>query len=309
MSWRETGPRRTPITSANWRTVGRTALVAQKASAAALLNVNLSPSGAAGHSDYLNERLGVPNSTWSMLDAPQSMSFREQVDRFKYTVNVEGHGGWADRLYKPMLSGQLVMMQDLPARLWYEAPLRPWVHYVPVDSALQNLSHAVRWAREHDARARQMAEAGREAMARWLAPGAIFRYTEELLLGYAELSTQTPSLSPRAVRVSCDEQIPDVSRSCRTKADDMDSQVKVGASLCYYDLPSSRRGHARYGSLFEASLVLDAEGVHAQQQSELGTDEERQGYSASVLQALAADGAHRQPLDRSLWLAGLARIK
>ena len=30
---------------------------------------------------------------------------------------------------------------------WWEATLRPWVHYVPVSSTLHNLSHAVLWVR------------------------------------------------------------------------------------------------------------------------------------------------------------------
>ena len=311
-SWRESGPRRSPVTAANWHAVGRTAMIAQRASAGKLLNVNLTPSGAAGHSDHLQKRLGIPNSSWNQLDSPQSMSFLEQVDRFKYTVNVEGHGGWADRLYKPMLSGQLVMMQDLPARLWYEAPLKPWIHYVPVDSGLKNLSDGVHWAREHDGHAKKMADASREVMLRWLAPGAMFRYTEELLLGYAKLFTHTSALSPRAVRFSCDERLPEVSRTCRVTSSEGNRDSEIDGSVCYFDLPSLRHTNGRkYGSLFEASLDLDADiaGKSASPPGETGTDKERQGHSASVLQVLAGDHAHRQPLARSLWLAGLSRVK
>ena len=59
-------------------------------------------------------------------------------------VHVEGNGGWADRLRHLLLSGMLVLKQQTGVREWWEVPLQPWVHYVPVSSTLHNLSQAAK---------------------------------------------------------------------------------------------------------------------------------------------------------------------
>ncbi|KAL1512338.1 hypothetical protein AB1Y20_005600 [Prymnesium parvum] len=283
--WRERGPARTAVTAENWREVGRTALVAAKARAAELFNINLTPSGVHGHSDQLQARMRVPNHTWALLDEPVMLSFAEQVSRFKYTINVEGHGGWADRLYKLLLSPQLVLMQDVPARLWYEAPLRPWVHYVPVDSALSNLSEAVWWAREHDEQAQRMVKESNRLMQRWLTPAAIFRYEEELLLGYAQLFTQRGdgTRHPRAIRYTCEPTAATV--TCESKARP-GHETTLRSSSCHFEATVDGR-RVRAGSLFEAALV----------QGLVPEDTQRNPHSASVLQAILTPNGHREPLD------------
>ena len=37
---------------------------------------------------------------------------RGQARRFRYVINAEGHGGWADRLYYLLLSPMTVVAQD-----------------------------------------------------------------------------------------------------------------------------------------------------------------------------------------------------
>ena len=71
-----------------------------------------------------------------------------------------------------------MLAQDMPAKLWYEAALRPYVHYVPVDANLRNLSDAVRWARQNDAQALAMVHAANRLIVEWTATPAIFRYTQ-----------------------------------------------------------------------------------------------------------------------------------
>ena len=288
VNWREQGPRRTEVTPRNWRWVGRTALIAKKALAPDLFNVNIAPGGVIGHSDHMNVRLKIPNSTWELLDEPIMMSFAEQVSRFKYAINIEGHGGWADRLYKLFLSPQLVLLQDIPARLWYEAQLRPWTHYVPVDSALGNLSNAVRWAQQHDVEAQAMVRDSNEVMQRWLTPSAIFRYEEELLLGYAQLFKHyTPARHPRAIRFTCKPGSEAV--TCRSKGKS-GAKTTLQSTQCFFDASRDGQKERRAGSLFEAALALgDAE----------REDGRKNAHSLSALQVLSYPNAHREPLDGS----------
>ena len=94
-------------------------------------------------------------------------------------------GGWADRLYKLLAGPQLVLAQDLPARLWYEAALRPYEHYVPLDAAFANLSEAVAWAREHDGAAQAIVLAANRAVTQWTSTQAMHAYVGALLRGAA----------------------------------------------------------------------------------------------------------------------------
>ena len=106
---------------------------------------------------------------------------------FRYLVHVEGNGGWADRLYQLLLSPQLVLAQDLPARLWYEQLLAPGVTHLAVDSNFGNLSAVVRWARAHPAEVAVMvARANRAAELATSLRGAR-AYVSELLQRYASL--------------------------------------------------------------------------------------------------------------------------
>ena len=88
--WRREGPRRTPISAANWQKIGRTALVHLKAQHPNLLNIHMTGTGLKGHSDDLPHRLGIPTADWEKQDAPQQMPFEDQL-KFKYAINAEGH--------------------------------------------------------------------------------------------------------------------------------------------------------------------------------------------------------------------------
>ena len=146
--WRTRGVQRSELTPRNWRCCGRFALLRSKEAEASerrkgqpLLDVNLAGRQWPG-------RLQVGNATLALLDEPQGIPLRSQMYRYRYAINVEGHGGWADRLYHLLLSPQLVFAQDLPMRTWYEqAGLEHGVTHIAVDSGLRNLTASVRLAR------------------------------------------------------------------------------------------------------------------------------------------------------------------
>lgn len=104
--WREVGPRHSILTPHNWRRVGRTALLhlLSNASHKRFLNVHITLGRNAGV-------LGISKREQRLMDSPPLLSMDEQERRFRYVLNLEGHGGWADRLYKLLLSRQLVLSQ------------------------------------------------------------------------------------------------------------------------------------------------------------------------------------------------------
>ena len=146
---------------------------------------------------------------------------REQAFRFQMVVHVEGVGGWADQLRHLLTSGMVVLKQDAGVTEWWEVLLKPWVHYVPIDSALANLSHAVLWVRHHTEQARRIAKAGAELVEDVLSSSSLVRYTRSLLQGYVhflrhshvvrdfmkQMSIERP-LPAWATRVNCSPKVP-----------------------------------------------------------------------------------------------------
>jgi hypothetical protein len=137
------------------------------------------------------------------VDSPAAMPMDQQAREFKYGVYVEGNCGWAQRLKDQLLYGMLVFVQHSPCAEYYVQFFQPWVHYVPIDGRLDNLTDAILWARAHDAEAQAIA-ARAQAFARVffakknieLYSYAFFAVVEEL---YDELSPQADCMrSPHA---------------------------------------------------------------------------------------------------------------
>jgi hypothetical protein len=286
--WRQQRPRRTQVTSDNWRSVGRTALLAAKLRRPDLFNIRLSPRSVEAR-EGLQARLAISNITWGHMDGGTYLTMQEQSARYKYAADVEGHGGWADRGYKLLLQEQLVFVQDMPARPWYYLFMRPFEHYVPIDSNLDNLTQAIVWAIKHDARVQQIVEKANARASEVLQPRTMFRYTEATLEGYARLFKYVPKLHHRAIRFLCDE-LHSSSRSCLRKGTD---RHHLGETRCYFEAPpnSGTSGpRLKANTLYEASLRLPTDNSLFMDQAQ------HQKHSPFVVQAMQRGGGHRQPL-------------
>jgi hypothetical protein len=77
------------------------------------------------------------------------LSMAEQEDLFKYIISVEGHGGWADRLYELLLYDVGLIVQEHPCKEWYEEMFFPFQHYIPVANDFSNLLGRIQWAERH----------------------------------------------------------------------------------------------------------------------------------------------------------------
>ena len=94
----------------------------------------------AEQSEHL-EFIDVTLNTW-VEDAhklnTQFMSYQDQVDRWKYLIDLEGCG-WSGRLKLLMASPRITFIADRPYSEWWFQHIEPWKHYVPVKRDLSDL--------------------------------------------------------------------------------------------------------------------------------------------------------------------------
>ena len=230
----------------SWSQLGRTALLKTSKS-----DVDLHLGGW-GHWPSV---LQIPPQTLARMDHPARLSQLEQVKLFRYALNVEGHGGWADRLYQLLDSPQLVIAQDLPHRLWYEGLMSPGVTHLAVDARLSNISAAVAWARAHEAEARRMVRRANRAIELATSVAGIRHYVRALLEEYAgamaDGGSATAELHPRAVEFSCKRRHRSTCERCHGGDG---APREVCAVRCTFRAP--RPGAREATTLYEASLGL-----------------------------------------------------
>ena len=103
------------------------------------------------------------NACASLLPSDLVGDRRAHAERqhYKYTLDVGGHGGtsWLGTL-TAMSTASLVFKVTSPMADFYDAELKPWVHYVPVESDLSDLAERYAWAQNNPAKAREIAAAG-----------------------------------------------------------------------------------------------------------------------------------------------------
>ena len=258
--WRSHGPQRTPVTNRNWDQLGRTALLAARFRRPDLLDVRLSTRSMEAR-EGLDQRLAINSTLWAQMDRPDFMSLNDQAARFRYAVNVEGHGGWADRGGKLLLQPQAMLQQDMPARPWYFLFLRAYRHFIPVDSNLANVTDGIMWARDHETAAKNIAIRANRAMRELLHPQSMYYYMEALLVKYAQLLKYQPAMHKRAVRFRCLEMTKS-RRSCNHRAlnDSLKTSMvgetsMLGETSCFFTAAGADESSHRYHTLYEASVA------------------------------------------------------
>jgi len=171
---------------------GKLLSLRQEANASAYLNVYVD----AGTADKIGIKHWGQTIAGLKVDEPKHMSMLDQARRFKYSIYAEGSCGWADRLKWLLALGLVPFLQETRCVEWYTLMLEPWVHYIPVDGQLKNLTAAIRWARENDEAVRQMSAAIVE-FANIISRAGMLYHTERLLLAYTRrLSENNRPSSP-----------------------------------------------------------------------------------------------------------------
>ncbi|XP_015820755.3 protein O-glucosyltransferase 3 [Nothobranchius furzeri] len=112
--------------------------------------------------------------------------------KYKYQVNVDGTVA-AYRFPYLMLGNSLVLKQDSQFYEHFYSRLRAGSHYISVKRNLSDLLDKIKWAKENDAEAKEVARSGQAAARELLQPSRLYCYYYRVLLTYSELQTGRPT--------------------------------------------------------------------------------------------------------------------
>jgi hypothetical protein len=100
----------------------------------------------------------------------------------QYQVQIVMGGiGAAFRTARVMGQGITVILQDFPHQEWYYRYMTPFVHYIPLDRGLQNLTATLEWSRNHPDDVYQIAQNGKAFFEEYLSFDAMKEFYYELL--------------------------------------------------------------------------------------------------------------------------------
>lgn len=111
-------------------------------------------------------------------------SMVEQQGRGRYTLDLAGHCGWADRLALLLFGSAAVIRQETPCAEWYVLGLQPWRHYAPVDYLLDSLPTTLAWLQRHDKEAQAMVQAAQTYARTVLSLQGQMTYLSRLMRAY-----------------------------------------------------------------------------------------------------------------------------
>ncbi|XP_026168062.1 protein O-glucosyltransferase 3 [Mastacembelus armatus] len=112
--------------------------------------------------------------------------------KYKYQVNMDGTVA-AYRFPYLMLGSSLVLKQDSQYYEHFYSHLKAGTHYVPVKKNLSDLLEKIKWAKENDAKAQEIARAGQVFARKLLQPSRLYCYYYKVLHMYSERQTGQPT--------------------------------------------------------------------------------------------------------------------
>ena len=81
---------------------------------------------------------------------------------YRYMLDADGYScAWKSFFFK-LAIGSVVLKVSSPFEQWYHRRLRPWQHFIPLQSDLSDFGEAYQWLLAHDSKARTIASAGEQ---------------------------------------------------------------------------------------------------------------------------------------------------
>ena len=108
-------------------------------------------------------------------------------EAYKYILDIDGNT-FSGRFPRLLVSGGLVFKMTIFTE-YFSKWLQPYVHYIPVSPDLSDLESKIKWAIDHDEKAKEIAENGRRFALTRLSNEQMECYTELLLLEMSRLET------------------------------------------------------------------------------------------------------------------------
>ena len=106
---------------------------------------------------------------------------------YKYQLVVDGTTCTYPGTQWRLLSGCATFKQASNDIMWFFAPLKPWIHYIPVKQDLTDIFDKLLWAQRNDSAVHQIAQNARAFALNNLMPEHIVLYCAKTLLKYASL--------------------------------------------------------------------------------------------------------------------------
>lgn len=84
---------------------------------------------------------------------------RSEMAKFKYQIDFAGIGGttWLGTITKLAMPG-LLFHHETHTKDWFHDDIKPWEHYVPINSNLSDLHEKFKWAESHQLLAKRIAQ-------------------------------------------------------------------------------------------------------------------------------------------------------
>ena len=111
---------------------------------------------------------------------------------YKYLMDVDGNSCTYSRCRWILLSNSVLIKPDSKNIQWYYKALKPWVHYVPVQSDFKDLEGKFKWLILHDAIAFKIANQGQILGKLIFSKREIDRYMVTLLNEYSNILLNHP---------------------------------------------------------------------------------------------------------------------
>jgi len=112
---------------------------------------------------------------------------------YKYELVLDGNGSPAGRIDRQLAHNSLILMQETSAHQMYTKYLRPYTHYVPLQSNVSDLSDAFQWAMNNEESVVQIIKNASQ-FTDYIQSEPVLAYTGALLVQYSKLQTFQPQL-------------------------------------------------------------------------------------------------------------------
>lgn len=106
---------------------------------------------------------------------------------YKYQLLIDGNTCAYSRAYWQLFSNSVILKQNTNALQWYSRAIRPWVHYLPIQSDLSDLVEVVDWAIYHEEQTKKISIEAQNFAQKNLTHFHVMQYLYLLLIEYAKL--------------------------------------------------------------------------------------------------------------------------
>ena len=126
--------------------------------------------------DYL-ETIDVENLPFKTVNKLTPL----EQSSYKYIIHIDGHVS-AFRLSFELSMGSVLLIPKSQWSIWFFKYLQPYVHYVPLDSELNNIYEQIKWCKDNDEECNQIAQNAKQFYTRYLCRDGILDFLQKTLI-------------------------------------------------------------------------------------------------------------------------------